>query len=331
MTTVGRLCLLALLLLGGRYGRLYAQLDLLTVQEAESLIELIPEVRSAQQEGRCPTFSVSYFAGSTVWVQVRGAYPDAQMESALISNYIVDRRTGVVTEGEATPTISTLEMERLRTELLARARSRGLSAAEASCLAIAALKSRAAGREPGDSFVAKQVGRQQGKQMQFSAQHHSPRQHAITSGLFSVELSSGRVRDDETGMEVVSPELASVRANMLTVRFPPRLSVDAAVAIALQTPLVAHQVSGDCLRIMASGSGTPNDLYVGILSECPNRTGVSGPIAAVNLETGTVTDPKTLKDIGSADSRRKARELLERLKEDLAKARSNLVSACKAQ
>lgn len=79
--------------------RLPAQLDLLTLREALSLVERVPEVSEAQKKRECPSAS----GGSTLagpddaGIQVRRECgPNG---GQLINNYLVNRRTGAVTVG----------------------------------------------------------------------------------------------------------------------------------------------------------------------------------------------------------------------------------------
>src|SRR2546423_5409860 len=73
---------------------LHAQLDLLTLSEAERIVEKIPAVVDAQRKGECPDLSASY-QGEHLWFGVRSSCgPSAGM---LIDRYDLNRRTGEVT------------------------------------------------------------------------------------------------------------------------------------------------------------------------------------------------------------------------------------------
>src|SRR5260370_21560886 len=163
-----------------------AQVDLLSVREAESLVEQVPEVIAAKQEQRCPDLSTSFLSTATLMIQVRGGCPDANASSTLISNYMVNRRTGIVTEGDDPKLITTTEMDRLRTVLLKRAHERGISAAEAGSLATVDSKSRARSHDQEESFSVTQVGRAQRGEMLFAVEHHLPGRHMVASAWFTV-------------------------------------------------------------------------------------------------------------------------------------------------
>ena len=76
-------------------GSARAQLDLLTLREAESLVELIPDVVSAQKKGECPDLSPMYEERAQQSFQVRRECgPEA---GTLIFHYTVNRRDGNVT------------------------------------------------------------------------------------------------------------------------------------------------------------------------------------------------------------------------------------------
>ena len=266
----------------------------------------------------------------TLLVQARGTCPDPDTASTLISDYLVDRKTGIIHKGEASTPISTPEMERLRKELLPVVRARSISRNEASCLVLAAFKSKTQIHENTESFAATQIGAAREHEVQYSAQQLLPSRHAVASGLFTVDTATGSVLDDEAGAEVTSAEVGSLLSNLFTLRFPPLLSTDAAVEVALQVPSIAQRVSGGCSTVFASGSGTAEEVFVGITSQCPGVPETAGPLASVNVHTGAVTDPRMLKDISSAESQRTARRLLDEAESKRAKARNDVGAECRA-
>src|SRR5437870_4678027 len=74
---------------------LSAQLDLLTFREAESLVERVPTVIAAREQGACPLLSGYYESEpEEVSFQVRSGCGDTGGQ--LIENYTVNRRTGAV-------------------------------------------------------------------------------------------------------------------------------------------------------------------------------------------------------------------------------------------
>jgi hypothetical protein len=327
----GRRWLLAFLSFAGLSpASLLAQLDLLSVREAESLVEEVPEFQAAKRQGRCPDFSVGYVDSVTLLIQVRGDCPDADTASTLISDYMVDRRTGIVSKGEASTPITSPAMERQRKELLQGVRTRSVSRNEAACLVLAAFKSKAHIHETTESFSVTQIGASEGHELQYSAQQHLLGRHAVTSGFFTVDTATGRVRDDGTGADVASAEIGSLVSNLFALRFPPLLSTDDAVEVALHVQIISLRLSGSCSTAIASGTGTAEEVFIGITSQCRGMPETSGVLASVNIRTGVVTDPKTLKDISSAESQRIARRLLDEVERHQAKARSDIGAECRS-
>ena len=71
-----------------------AQIDILTVREAESVVERVPDVVAATNKGECPLLSATYAGDEQVDFQVRRSC--GSNIGTLINNYTVNRRTGLV-------------------------------------------------------------------------------------------------------------------------------------------------------------------------------------------------------------------------------------------
>ena len=309
-------------------GGLRAQLDLLTTREAESLVELVPAVLAAKDSGRCPELSVSYVGPLKLRIQARGACPDPSTESTLVSNYMVDRSTGVVNEGDNPQSITTPEMEQLRKALLARARERVLSVGEARCLALTAYKSQLHLHEKDESFSVLRIGRYPGPELRFSTEQRLPTRRTMTGGLYTVDITTAHVRDDYTGADVFSSELGSIASMMLTLRAPALLSTDDAIEVALQVPAIMARLTDACLEVTSNGMGAGEEAFLGIASSCSGNVVSGGPLAAVDLRTGAITDLKTGKALSSVGSDATARRLLERIAQRSAGIRRELGKEC---
>jgi len=116
---------------------------------------------------------------------------------------------------------------------------------------------------------------------------------------------------------------------MVSTRFPPRLSVDDAAEIALRAPRIAREIANGCSTLISSGSGRSDELYFGLISTCPNKQVPDGVILSVNVETGALTDPKKLNDLGSEDTRRLGNALLEKVRRRLDSAKTEIAQTCR--
>jgi hypothetical protein len=310
------------------FPKLLAQLNLLTVQEAESLVEFVPDVRVARSGGRCPAFSVGFADDFRLVVQVRGACPDPESESTLISNYSVDLRTGVITEGDNSAPISTPEIRQRRTSLLKIAHSRSLSESEAACLVLATLKGEHSIRDTSSSLSVTQVGGADGQQLHFAGLHRLTDLHVIASGFYTVDLVTGRVRDDGSGVYVASDTQGLLLSKLQTLHFPLLLSTAQAIEIARHVPIIAERLGDGCVDAQSSGLGLSEEVYVGTLNHCNTGGRSVGALVSVNVRTGAVSDPKTMEDLSSSESRRVADALLRDMDVQLRGLQSEAESEC---
>jgi hypothetical protein len=299
-------------------GYLRAELTLLTLREAEGLVEKVREVSVSQERGECPQFSASYEDADQLMIQVRRSC--GSTGGTLINNYEVNRRTGVVTHwGDNAPPIAEPAVKLFARQLLLQAQTRALSDEEARCLALEAAKAIPAWGG-GDAVVTVQpFGKAEGAEASFNANHHSPSQPADSGRILSVDRNTAWVRDDETGEDLMSAGLGSLTSKIFALRAPAWLTDEDAISIARQIPAAAQGIRNGC-RFWTSGAFRAQEAIVGL--SCNGKQVEGATVVAVNLRTGQTTNADTGKVLESSDSKRLASQLLaerERQQKDLRK------------
>jgi hypothetical protein len=317
-----------LLCAGPSTGVSRAQLDILTVQEAESLVEQAPEVAAALRRGDCPTFSTSYLDPLKLLVQARTQCSGATA-GQLLGNFLVDRSTGSVTVGETGPPIATPEMELKRTLLVSRARDRRLSSAEAACLALAAFRGRLEVDEGDEPVSVRQLGQAVLSEIRFSIERRVRKPPMELGGLFSVDVSTAHVREDGVGVDAYSSELGRLASDLVTLRMPPALSAEDVAEIALAVPLFAERMTDQCIAAQPYYAATADEAEVGIINYCTRAQVPGGPVAYVNVRTGAVTDPKTHTALSSPESKETARRLLDGIERRRTELQREVRAKCK--
>jgi hypothetical protein len=307
-------------------GCLQAQLDLLTVRESESIVERIPAVAASTRKGECPSLSVSYWGADQFAIQVRRQC--GPTGGQLIQNYTVNRRTGAVTLwGDDPLPVADRAGEAFARQLVLRAQERTLSTGEARCLALEAAKGLPGWDEAGGSISVEQNGKAEHDRAQFYDRLRSSIRRAQIGHNLSVDLATARVRDDETGLDVMSEGLGSLTAKMFALREPLLLTDEDAVSIALQVPAVVAQLRDGC-TLSAGGAFRSDQAQVGLA--CGGHY-TAGTTVAVNLETGRTSDANTGKALESAESARLAQQLLERIKRRRAELRKEVDAHCRPE
>ncbi len=318
-----KITIAVLLLVGLQATCLEAQLDQLTLREAESIVEKVPRVAEAQNKGECPQSSAVYQGGYEVALQVRGSCgPESGM---LIDTYTVNRRTGVVTVGEDPPQrVASQAGEVYAAQLISHAKGRILKPSEAKCLALAAARS-----VPGWSGVDGQISveplyRPAAGEITFTAERLSSSRPAQGGRMLTVNLADARVRDDETGLYVVSGELGALTAKLLELRAPISLTDEDAISIALLIPSIETQLRNGC-RVAAGGAFRSQQALVGLVCKALNKEALT---VAVNVKSGEPTDPDTGVRLESADAARLASNLLDKLSSRRAELRREVDFLC---
>ncbi len=298
----------------------WAQLDLLTLREAEAIVEKIPEIATARLKGQCPQLSATYSGAVELSIQARvGCGPTGGM---LINNYTVDRRTGTVaTWGDNPKPVLNPDGELLARQLVQQARARILSLDESRCLALRAAKSLPGWSDNGSVVSVRPFGRNGRIEVQFTAEQRSTAHAEETGRLLTINRSTVQVRDDETGMNLMSAGVGELIAKLMVLRTPPWLTDEDAVLIALQVPAVAARVPDKC-RLYAGGAFNSDEVEAG--ATCDGRP-VGGAIT-INLRTGEVRDAESQKTMASP----KSEQLTHQILDDESKRRSELLKEVEA-
>ncbi len=315
----------ALLLCGALWaGPLHAQLDLLTLREAESLVELVPAVVAAQRGGDCPQLSASYWTDDELWIQARSSC--GSTGGMLIGNYLVNRRTGAATTtGDLRVPVDTPEGSGFARQLIGQARGRVLSAKESACLALEAARS-----FPGwggtDAHVSVEpFGGASLGEMRFTALRRSTARPVQSGRVLSVNPAAPRVRDDETGLDVMSGEVGSLISKLVAERAPLLFTDEDAISIAMLVPRVAAQVRAGC-RLSAGGAERSSQALVGL--SCGGKLLGDPAMIAVDLQSGRVTDAGTGNVLESPEAARLARQLLGNLERRRFELRKEVDGVC---
>ena len=103
---------------------------------------------------------------------------------------------------------------------------------------------------------------------------------------FTVDPTTARVRDDDTGLDVESFGLGKLATLLLALRTPIWLSLKDAGLIALQIPALFQLTRNGC-RLYAGGTFRPEE--TGVTVVCDGRQTIPPLGATINLKTGEVT------------------------------------------
>lgn len=309
-------------------GSVQAQLDWLTLRESGSLVERIPDVVAAQKKGECPNFSPGYDEPGKLMFQVRRECgPEA---GTLIDNYSVDRKTGkVVLWGDNPQPVADNQGTVLAAQLAREARKRILSASEAQCLALEAATA-LPGWGGADAVVSvKPFGKMDRIEstMHFTGTRVSSTRPVESGRMLTVYLAQARVRDDQTGVDLMSAGVGNLSSKLLELRAPVWLSDEEAAFVALVVPRVASNLRDAC-KLNVGGAFYSREALMGV--SCKDR-GIRESNVLVNLETGAVTDPDTGKSLESAETARVAHELLSNAQKRKAELQTGVEAACRPQ
>jgi hypothetical protein len=326
---------LALLFVVCSSDRSDAQLNVLTLREAESLIEVVPDVVASRQREECPNISPGYTEGIELDFHVRTTCGTGS--GMLIGAYTVNRLTGAVrTWGDNSQSVADNQGSVIAAQLVKGARERILSASEAQCMAFTAA-SALPGWSTGGGVVsvkrfstpATPSAKTEAREgiMHFMARRASSSRPVESGRMLTVYLNEARVRDEETGVDVISASVGDLGAKLLELRAPIQLNDEEAASIALADPRVVTNLNEEC-RLDVGGAFYAQDALMGV--SCKNRS-IRESIVLVNLETGTVTDPDTGKSLDTADTQRIALQLLSDMRRRRTELKKSLETICRAQ
>ncbi len=289
----------------------WAQLDLLTLRESASLLERIPDFVESQKRGECPQFSADYNGEpNELLFQVRSYC--GPRGGQLIGNYIVNRETGaVIGWGDSKPSADP-QVLALARQLIGEAKKRILSTTEAHCLALEAAKALPGWTADYVALQVKQFGKIDilEKTMNFTATRESSLAPAQSGRMLTVYLDEARVRDDESGTDIMSAGVGILTSKLLELRTPEWMSDEDAAWVALAVPQVAKEIGEGC-KLYVGGVFYSHESLMGVA--CKNAT-LSKTNVLVNIQTGSVTDPDTGKPLDSTESQKVAHQLLEQIR-----------------
>ena len=313
-----------------------AQLNVLTVREAESLVELVPDVAASQQRGECPVMSPGYTKGVDLDIWVRTTCGTGR--GMLVGAYTVDRWTGAVkTWGDNPVAVADARGTAAAAKLVQQARERILSSSEARCLALTAARS-LQGWGGGDAVIsvnpldgpASPSGRAEAREgvLHFTAIRSLISKPVEVGRLLTVSLTEARVRDEETGLDVMSSAVGDLTAKLLELREPVWISDEEAALVALVLPSTEASLKNGCK--LSAGMGVPYSHQTLISVVCKDGA-ERGSNMVVNLETGMVTDPNTRNRLDTDATRRIARQLLSNAQERRTDLQKVVAAVCVAQ
>jgi hypothetical protein len=305
-------------------GTAAGQVDLLTPREAVQVVGEIGEVAQARKQGYCPQFSASY--GDTLdklGVQVR--YGCGSFAGQLINNYRIDLRNGLVSEMETGAPIHNSDADTLSRTLLTKARARRLSVQEGRCLVLEAAKDLAGWSGPEHEVSVEPSGP---FGLRYRARLVAQNPSVVAERFFTIDRAAARVHDDETGMDVVSPNVAVLASMMLTLHQPSLLSGWDALEIAQQIPEVKSQAARPCSVFHIGGPLSWEAIYIAVQSHCEGQATQSSILVAVDPETGTVTDPNSMLKFVSSAADHLAQERLNALNREKEIAREKVNASC---
>jgi|SRR5580658_8782583 hypothetical protein len=305
-----------------------AQVDLLSLTESEDILEKLPEFKASEARGDCPGFQL--LAPGTHWrfeLQVRGfCPPDGSAGSTTVGNFAVDRSTGAVSGWAAgQPVSEPPEMESLAAALAARARSRVLSQREAQCLARQAVRG-AAG--PGEPLSVNPGTGVADREAEFIAKYRTVQPALPTAWNIWVDTSSILVLENANGPSIHSLEIDELVSRMRAVRRSPSLSTLEAIDVAVQVPGILARIPDKC-PLLSADFGTASGRFIAVEDTCQSYPRAFRVLAAVDLLTGAVTDPRTRKTLDTPQSIALARRLLQQASERQAAAKTEIERLCR--
>jgi hypothetical protein len=307
-------------------GSLRGQLDLLTPHEAERIVGQMPPVEEARKRWACLT--VTGAVGNpadpaTIDVEVRA--PCSGNASSLIDRYVVDRRTGTVTTwGDNPSVIREPAAINLARQLVTQARGRVLSLEESRCLALEAAKSLPGWGRAMGSITAEQAGAGLPETV-FWVRRQLVDPPAEFRVRLYVDPKMGRVQDVGSAAEVTSAGVGDLLSKLIALRFPPLLSNRDALSIAVALPDLAAASRRTGCSLVVSGADSSEEAQVALA--CNGRY-VSGLGIAVDLQSGSLSDPWTGQALVVPEAVALARRLVSAVQEARAELRAEVSAKC---
>jgi hypothetical protein len=306
-----------------------AQTDWLTLSESEQLLEKLPAFRSAEASGDCPGFVVldppRYGEFS---LQLRGfCPPEGLAGSTTISNLAIDRVTGhLINWASGRLEIEPPELQALARALTREAKTRALSKSEAECVAMQAVRDQPI---PGAGLSITWIDRNAADTIHLRIEQRLDELRATVAWDLLVNTRYPAVLDSDY-RRVNSSRADALLSQMQAARALPSLSPLDAIEVAAQVPSVAALLQGSCSRL-AADYGTSQSRFITTENTCQTYPRSVSVVATVNVFTGAVTNPKTLKKLDSAESARLAEERLRRAGARRAAAKAEIEHTCQVE
>jgi len=281
---------------------LWAQLDLLTPDEASRIVKQIPRVVAAAERLPCPI--LADVTGDpehaiTFDVEVRAGC-HTSMGSSLIDRYVVNRRNGAVTTwGDDPSKVGGRASEALAEELIRHARNRLLSVRESRCLALEAARGLPGWDDAPGSISIEPVASRGSPETVFHLSHKSLAPPVEARATLYVDPRTGHVRNEAAAAEVMSAGLGELLAKLIALRSPILLNARDALSVALRVPSLAEISRRKGCSLIASSESTPELSQVA--PACDGHY-VEGAGIAVNLRDGVVSDADTGKVIDAPEA-----------------------------
>jgi hypothetical protein len=246
----------------------------------------------------------------------------------LVGNFIVDARTGDVMtwpNGERLPVPD--GVKQFATKLVAQAQTRVLSRQEAQCVAWLTA------RETGGSTAPADVERLDltDGELRFSVRYPLVQPSANAVIYFLMDWPPFAVVTSSDRRPIHSVELDGLLSQIRTAHGEVALSPLESVEVALRVPRIVEPVSSKCPPLVFADSGTSRLRFVGVEDACEHLPRSRRLIAAVDVLTGAVTDPRDQRVLDTPESIELARELLSRAGERRAAAKEETERVCRAR
>jgi hypothetical protein len=156
-----------------------------------------------------------------------------------------------------------------------------------------------------------------------------PAAHSVIGGVFTVDLTTGHVRNDEQGLDSFSAVLGELQSDMSALRMPPVLSEEQTCNIAQHVSAFTSRLVDNCLAAQSYYTATAEQALIGLVNVCTHTQVPNGPVILVNIRTGAIEDPSTHADLTTPESRRITNEMLRASIEQQQRRRQTLVDTCK--
>jgi hypothetical protein len=309
MQTIYNRAFVAFLVSGGLTNCI-AQIDWLTTSESEELIELHPLFKSSQARGECPGFvRLGPEVQRKISLQLRQfCLPDEVFGSGMIQNLDVDRATGAVMIWQSEKSLDESEQTKnLRRTLVAEARARALTVQDATCVAREVVR-RQWGPDANLELLRRPAAKE--NEVEFSVQYLLLKPRALVPGRISIDTRFLSVRERSGGTLIHSLDVDELFSRMREVREPPYLSKFDVIRIVSEIPSFTADISRRCAVELSADEGTAHKRFITIEDTCDKYPRSSRVIAAVDLRTGMVTDPRSQKIMDNELSVSLAKELL---------------------